>query len=93
MTTRPLTVRLTEDDYDRLETEAGSLGMRPGTLAKVLLHASLAEGTRTAPPSTNRGLDALDRLAELTKSLGQADPVDLVARGRADLDRRVGPRR
>ena len=35
--TKPVTIRLELPDYERLEGEARSLGMRPGTLARVEL--------------------------------------------------------
>jgi hypothetical protein len=87
-TTRTLTVRLEADDYGRLEREAARLGMRPGTLARVLLRASLG---KPEPPSGNPQVSfqhLLERLAALRQTLPSADAAAIVAAGRAELDRR-----
>ena len=81
--TRPVTLRLDEDDYDRLEAEATELGVKPGTLARVLLHASLTRSGRGGP-----ALDALDRLAALTGDLPAVDAVRVAADVRRDLEKR-----
>jgi hypothetical protein len=84
--TKPLTVRLDPPDYERLEGEARGLGMRPGTLARVLLHASLSAGFRpgSATPADAR-LAALHRLMALAKGRPPADAVRLVNEAREDL--------
>lgn len=85
---RALTVRLDEEDFARLEREASRLGMRPGTLARVLLRASLGERP------TERGdvpvsLDRLfARLAELREGLPATDAAAVIDAGRAMLDQR-----
>ncbi|HLQ34861.1 MAG TPA: hypothetical protein VK457_19425 [Chloroflexota bacterium] len=82
--TKPVTIRLDPPDYERLEDEARGLGMRPGTLARVLLHASL--GTQpAAPPGADLRLAALDRLIALAKGRPPADAVQLVNEAREDL--------
>jgi hypothetical protein len=90
-TTRALTVRLEPDDYERLEQEATRLGMRPGTLARVLLRASLGqpEPRPENPQVSFRHL--LDRLAAVRQGLPPADAAAVVAAGRAELDRRGKP--
>jgi hypothetical protein len=91
MTTRALTVRLEADDFERLEREAARLGMRPGTLARVLLRASLGQPD---PRSENPQVSfqhLLDRLASLREGLPPADAAAIVAAGRAELDRRGEP--
>jgi hypothetical protein len=63
--------------------------MRPGTLAKVLLHASLVRG---APPVSSRleaTQDALSRLDQLAAGLPSIDAVAIGRRAREELDHRV----
>jgi hypothetical protein len=90
-TSRALTVRLEPEDYERLEREANRLGMRPGTLARVLLRASLGEPEQQLanPPISLQRL--LDRLAALREGLPPADAAAIVAAGRAELERRGSP--
>jgi hypothetical protein len=88
MAARPLTVRLDAIDYDRLEETADQLGMRPGTLARVLLHASLT-GARTASLGNRaRALAALARLKEMAAGLPPVDAVAIAAEARGELDSR-----
>jgi len=86
--TRPVTLRLDDPDYDRLRAEASHLGVKPGTLARVLLHASLSRSTERRGEGDARGLDALDRLAALTADLPAVDAVRVAADVRVELDRR-----
>jgi hypothetical protein len=90
-TSRALTVRLDARDYERLELEAARLGMRPGTLARVLLRASLGvPGRQTEDPPIS--LERLfDRLALLREGLPPVDAAAVVAEGRSALDRRGEP--
>jgi hypothetical protein len=84
--TKPLTIRLDPPDYERLEDEARGLGMRPGTLARVLLHASLSTGGRpAAAAAADTRLAALDRLLALAKGRPPADAVQLVNEAREDI--------
>ena len=80
--TKPLSVRLDAPDYERLEDEARELGMRPGTLARVLLHASLTTPVGSAAASAR--LTAIDRLASLAQGRAPADAVRLVNEARED---------
>jgi hypothetical protein len=90
-TTHTLTVRLDAEDYRRLEREASRLGMRPGTLARVLLRASLGE-PRRQPEHPATSLEQLfDRLAQLRAGLPPVDAVAVTAAGRALLERREEP--
>ena len=87
-TSRALTVRLDAQDYERLEREAVRLGMRPGTLARVLLRASLGD-PREQPASPQISMQRLlDRLTALREGQPPADAAVIVAAGRAELDRR-----
>jgi hypothetical protein len=90
-TTHALTVRLEAEDYQRLEREATRLGMRPGTLARVLLRASLGAPERQPehPPGSLEQL--LDRLARLRVGLPPVDAAAVVAASRADLEQRGQP--
>ena len=81
--THPVTLRLDQHDYDRLHAEAADLGVKPGTLARVLLHASLSQAGRGS-----RAVEALDRLAALTQDLPAVDAVNLAAEVRSELDER-----
>jgi hypothetical protein len=80
--TKPVTIRLELPDYERLDGEARSLGMRPGTLAKVLLHSSL---TTAGAVRTEAALAALERLAALSAGKPPVDAVALVHDARRDL--------
>jgi hypothetical protein len=87
-TSRALTVRLEAQDYERLEREATRLGMRPGTLARVLLRASLSAPQRQ-PEQPSVSLEQLfDRLARLRQGLPPVDAVSITAAGRALLETR-----
>ncbi|HZA84630.1 MAG TPA: hypothetical protein VFC13_24670 [Actinomycetes bacterium] len=90
-TTHALTVRLAAEDYERLEREASRLGMRPGTLARVLLRASLGE-PRRQPEHPSISLEELfDRLAQLRAGLPPVDAAAITAASRAQLGRRGEP--
>jgi hypothetical protein len=90
-TTHALTVRLEAEDYQRLEREATRLGMRPGTLARVLLRASLGAPERRPehPPVSLEQL--LERVARLRAGLPAVDAAAVVAASRADLEQRGRP--
>jgi hypothetical protein len=94
----PLIVHLDDEDFALLARTASELGIRPGTLAEVLIHRSLrpAEQTQTenaeqaADVSRDReaGRDALRALARLTADLR---PVDVLAVANADAAARNDP--
>lgn len=90
-TSRALTVRLERQDYERLEREATRLGMRPGTLARVLIRASLGapEGRPEHPSVSSEQL--FDRLARLREGLPPVDAVSITAAGRTVLEARGEP--
>jgi hypothetical protein len=90
-TSRALTVRLERQDYERLEREATRLGMRPGTLARVLIRASLGAPERR-PEHPSVSLEQLfDRLARLREGLPPVDAVSITAAGRTVLEARGEP--
>lgn len=51
--TRAVTVRLDEADHAALEKQAAEVGVRPGTLAGILVHAGLG-GDAIGPPRLSR---------------------------------------
>lgn len=87
---KPLTVRLDPPDYERLEREARSRGVRPGTLARALLHASLSTGVAVgrADASVDARLGAIDRLTALAADRPGVDAVRLVADAREEIGAR-----
>ena len=85
MITRPITIRLDASDYERLEGEAMNLGMRPGSLAKVLLHSTLANSGAAVVGSMGGRLAALDRLLALSKGKPTVDALALVRQARQDI--------
>jgi hypothetical protein len=89
MAAKPLTVRLDSSDYERLEETADQLGMRPGTLARVLLHASLTGARSASLSSRARGLAALARLREMASALPPVDAVAVAGDVRRELDARA----
>lgn len=86
---KALTLRLDGIDYDRLSGEAQRLGVEPGALAQSYVRAALAGSNETEAERARRtGLEALDRLIELTADLPPVDAARIAAEGRADLVRR-----
>ena len=80
---RAVTLRLPVEDFARLEAEAKRAGVRPGTLARLLLRRCL-EGSGQRPGS------ALDRLDALRAGLPRVDAVEVLRAGRAELEARRG---
>jgi hypothetical protein len=83
--TRAITVRLDDADHAALQRQADLLQMRPGTLARILLHAGLTGAAGT--PGAD-ALAALDRLIRRSKMSPPGDAVALVRQARADLEPR-----
>ena len=93
--TRAITLRLDDDDHDRLEREAARLGLRAGTLARLYVRAGLGEDPATAEAEQRRraGSDGLSRLTKLREELRRAghvgvDAVAAVEAARRELDER-----
>ncbi len=82
--TKAITVRLDEADHAALERQADELRVRPGTLARILVHAGLSGNTTDAGRMQARG--ALDRLVQRSQKQAPADAVGLVAEARVALD-------
>lgn len=90
---RAITVRLEETDYERLEAKAARLGVRTGTLARVYVRAALERDDLGDNEQLKRGVEALDRLADIRAGRpGEAavDAVNLALEGRSELARRSG---
>lgn len=81
--TKAITVRLDDADHAALENEAGRVGVRPGTLARMLVHAGLTDDALGRDRQDARA--ALDRLARRSQQRASADSVALVAEARAAL--------
>lgn len=81
---RALTLRLDEADRAALEKQADQLQIRPGTLARILVHAGLTADMLNAGSEGAR--TALDRLVRRSQQRTPADAVRLVADGRVGLE-------
>jgi hypothetical protein len=82
--TKAITVRLDEADSAALERQAERLRVRPGTLARILVHAGLSG---ESPGGENAAaLVALDRLVRRSRGGPPADAVALVAEARIALE-------
>ncbi|HEU0190176.1 MAG TPA: hypothetical protein VFR17_02735 [Mycobacterium sp.] len=81
--TKAITVRLDEADHVALHRQAERLQLRPGTLARMLVHAGLNEDVPGLGHSEARA--ALDRLVRRSRKLAPTDAVRLVEDARADL--------
>jgi hypothetical protein len=60
---KPITLRIPQEDYEHLELEAEKLQIRPGTLARILLHSVLAQRKGEVESQ-----DAFGRLQQLIQS-------------------------
>jgi hypothetical protein len=85
--TKAITVRLDEEDHEALTRQAEALRVRPGTLARMLVHAGLT-GDAASVVGSSAGA-AIDRLVERSRARPAADAVALVEDARADLGGRV----
>jgi hypothetical protein len=87
--TTPLTVRLDDDDFTLLARTASEFGMRPATLAKVLIHRSLLRAEPAPGGGRDAGREALHALARITADLPPVDALAIATAARNDLvDRR-----
>lgn len=82
--TRAITVRLDEADHAALEQLAEQLRVRPGTLARMLVHSGLSGDADAVGNEDARA--ALDRLVRRSQQRASADAVDLTAEARAALE-------
>jgi hypothetical protein len=84
--TRAVTVRLDEADHAALEKQADQLRVRPGTLARMLLHAGLSGSGQAGGSDAARA--ALDRLVARSQRRAPDDAVALIADARIALESR-----
>lgn len=82
--TRAITVRLDEGDHAALEARAREVGVRPGTLARILLRAGLSDDAGS--PVGGEAHAALERLVRRSRRKPAGDAVALVAEARAALE-------
>jgi hypothetical protein len=71
--TKAVTVRLDEADHAALERRAAELQIRPGTLARILVHSGLNQNT--ADLGASQALAALDRLVSRSQQRAPADAL------------------
>ena len=86
-TAKTISVRFSEADYAKLETQATALGLKPAVLARVIVRTTLnaPPGSRTRT-SRRRFSAALKKVNDLVAT-GGGDPVDaveLIHRGREE---------
>ncbi len=82
--TRTITVRLDEADHAALEKQADPVGVRPGPLARILLHAGLSGDGPVRDSVDARA--ALERLVRRSQKGASGDAMALVAEARAALE-------
>ncbi len=81
--TKAITVRLDEADHAALQRQSERLKIRPGTLARMLVHAGLNEGAPVVERA--EALAALDRMVKRSRRFAPTDVVTLVDEARAEL--------
>lgn len=81
---KAITLRLDDVDDAALRDQAEQLRVRPGTLARMLVHAGLEREVPAQGRTDARA--ALDRLVQRSKRYTASDAVSLVADARADFD-------
>lgn len=79
--TKAITVRLDEADHAALARQADQLRVQPGTLARMLVHAGLAEDL----PARADARAAIARLVGRSQQRPTADAVALVNDARTGL--------
>jgi hypothetical protein len=60
---KAITLRIPHEDYEHLELEAEKLQIRPGTLARILLHSVLAQ-----TKGEGKSKEAFGRLQQLIQN-------------------------
>jgi hypothetical protein len=98
-----LSVRLEPWEADRLEAEAGRLGVDPSALAHAYVRAGIAgpdgtveralvaemAGRKSVKGSNRQALHALDRLVAATAGLPPVDGISIAKASRRALERRA----
>jgi len=92
MVAKTISVRLDPADVGRLASEAGKLGVSPGTFARVLIKAGLDAPHKPGTFARAAKLRALDKRVRVMWPAGGDPPVDsvaLVREGRDELESRI----
>jgi len=84
---KAITLHLNDADDAALQQQADQLRVRPGTLARILVHAGLTTGISQDRDSA-AGRDALERLVRRSQQREPADAVALVTDARVALAHR-----
>ena len=91
-TPNTITIQLDDREYKHLEAAARSKGMAPDVLVRSLVDDALREDIFNDPEQYKQAmydaLEALDRLAEMRQGLPEVDAVQIVRKGREELERR-----
>jgi hypothetical protein len=80
-----VTIHLSREEGDRLQSEANRLRLTPDVLAAKLLRKQLAH-----VPTPLEALEALTQLRKIAKRMPPIDAVKLAQESREDLERRGG---
>jgi len=91
MAAKTISVRLDPVDVGRLASEAGKLGVSPGTFARVLIKAGLDAPHKPGTFARAAKLRALDKRVRVRWPAGDppVDSVALVSEGRDELESRI----
>ena len=81
---KAVTVRLDDADHAELERQAQHLRVRPGTLARILVHSGLSGPEPALGRQAAR--NALDRLVARSQRQPAADALSLLNEARAGLE-------
>lgn len=84
--TRAITLRLDDVDHAALEARAREVGVRPGTMARILVREGLSDRPESRDEQIARRKAALDRLVERSRRQPPVDVVALLRESRLDLD-------
>ncbi|MGH3471962.1 MAG: hypothetical protein ACRDPG_07945 [Nocardioidaceae bacterium] len=79
--TRAITVRLDEADHAALARQADQLRVQPGTLARMIVHAGLADSLQARSDARA----AIARLVQRSQERPAADAVELLTDARTGL--------
>lgn len=82
---KAITLRLDEADHNVLVQQADQLRVSPGTLARMLVHAGLSDGTSSGGAAQS----AITRLVQRSQSRPAADAVALVDQAREESSSRT----
>jgi len=87
--TKLVSLRIDEQDYEKLQREAAALGLKPAVLARLLLRTSLNGAQTTPRRHSRREVAAARRRLEEEASAGRMPNVDAVELIRRMRDERA----